>query len=214
MSGNVAPVSIKSRNSQNKEMTKMKRLWILIIALGLILSACAPAAPAPGTEQPAEQPSGEKVTIRALFMNQAGYQESDIEAITKEFEDDNPDVDVQTDYVSYEALHDKIVTAAASKAGTYDVVLIDCIWPAEFAAAGFILDVTDRISPAVQADIWPGAMEAVTYQGRLYAMPWLNDVLYLYYNEEMLKRSRIRPATQDLVRGRRDGHGREGEGPG
>jgi multiple sugar transport system substrate-binding protein len=165
----------------------MKRLWILIIALGLILSACAPAAPAPGTEQPAEQPSGEKVTIRALFMNQAGYQESDIEAITKEFEDDNPDVDVQTDYVSYEALHDKIVTAAASKAGTYDVVLIDCIWPAEFAAAGFILDVTDRISPAVQADIWPGAMEAVTYQGRLYAMPWLNDVLYLYYNEEMLK---------------------------
>jgi multiple sugar transport system substrate-binding protein len=89
--------------------------------------------------------------------------------------------------VSYEALHDKIVTAAASKAGTYDVVLIDCIWPAEFAAAGFILDVTDRVPEEMRKDIWPGALEAVTYQGRLYAMPWLNDVLYLYYNEEMLK---------------------------
>jgi multiple sugar transport system substrate-binding protein len=64
---------------------------------------------------------------------------------------------------------------------------MDCIWPAEFAAAQFILDVTDRISEEMRQDIWPGALEAVTYQGRMYGMPWLNDVLYLYYNEEMLK---------------------------
>jgi multiple sugar transport system substrate-binding protein len=166
----------------------MKKLWFLWIALALILPACAPGAPAPATQPAAAQPEeSEKVTVRALFMQQAGYQESDIEAITKEFEDKNPNIDIQTDYVSYEALHDKIVTAAASKAGTYDVVLIDCIWPAEFAAAGFILDVTDRVPEEMRKDIWPGALEAVTYQGRLYAMPWLNDVLYLYYNEEMLK---------------------------
>ena len=30
-------------------------------------------------------------------------------------------------------------------------------------------------------------MQAVTYQEKLYAMPWLNDVLYLYYNSEKLK---------------------------
>ena len=64
---------------------------------------------------------------------------------------------------------------------------MDCIWPAEFAAAEFILDVTDRIPEDVKQDIWPGAMESVTYQGKLYGMPWLNDVLYMYYNEEMLK---------------------------
>ena len=122
-------------------------------------------------------------------MKQAGYQESDIEAITSEFESNNPNIDVQTDYVTYEALHDKIVTAAASKAGAYDVVLIDCIWPAEFASAGFLLNVSDRITPEMKSDIWPGALQAVTYKGKLYAMPWLNDVLYLYYNEDMLKQA-------------------------
>jgi multiple sugar transport system substrate-binding protein len=66
------------------------------------------------------------------------------------------------------------------------VVLIDCIWPAEFAAAGFVLDVTDKVPEEMRKDIWPGALEAATYKGRLYGMPWLNDVLYLYYNEEML----------------------------
>ncbi|UCC86953.1 MAG: extracellular solute-binding protein, partial [Anaerolineales bacterium] len=120
-------------------------------------------------------------------MKQAGYQESDVQAMTESFKESNPGIEVELDFVSYEALHDKIVTAAASKAGTYDVVLLDCIWPAEFAAAGFILDVTDRIPEEMRADIFPGAMESVTYKGRLYGMPWLNDVLYLYYNEEMLK---------------------------
>ncbi len=153
------------------------------------------AAPAAAQATTASQPTaaaaggnaGNKLTLRALFMKQAGYQESDINDITKEFMDKNPNLNVELDYVSYEALHDKIVTSAAAKAGTYDVVLIDCIWPAEFAAAGFIRDVTDRIPPDVQKDIWPGALGAVTYQGKIYGMPWLNDVLYLYYNEDMLK---------------------------
>jgi len=188
----------------------MKKLLFLLIILSLVLSACGqatptaapaeqkpaaeqpaaeqPAAEQPAAEQPAaEQPAAEKVTIRALFMKQAGYQESDITAITKEFMEKNPNINVELDFVTYEALHDKIVTAAASKAGTYDVILMDCIWPAEFAAAGFILDVTDRITDDMRKDIWPGALEAVSYQGKYYGMPWLNDILYLYYNEDMLK---------------------------
>ena len=156
---------------------------LLILSM---LAACAAPVAAP-TGAPALD--GAKTVLRALFMQQAGYQQSDIEAITQEFEAQNPDVDVQLDFVAYEALHDKIITSAASGAGGYDVVLMDCIWPAEFASAEFILDVTDRISEDMKADIWPGALEAVQWQGRLYGMPWLNDVLYLYYNRAMLEQA-------------------------
>jgi multiple sugar transport system substrate-binding protein len=81
-------------------------------------------------------------------------------------------------------------------------VLLDCIWPAEFAAAEFILDVTDLVPEEVRQDIWPGAMESVMYQGQVYGMPWLNDVLYLYYNEEMLKEAGYDqpPETWDELR--------------
>lgn len=177
--------------------------WLLILVIMLLVAACGqattpePAAtPAessaqatPPAQEEAAPPAAEPVTLRALFMKQAGYQEGDIQNITAEFEKANPNIKVELDFVAYEALHDKIVTAATSKAGTYDVVLMDCIWPAEFAAAQFILDVTDRIPQDVRKDIWPGAVESVTYQGRLYGMPWLNDVLYLYYNEDMLKQA-------------------------
>ena len=178
----------------------MKKIFyaLMILATLAMITSCAPAAPAAPAAAPTSQPaaaqptqpaasSGQPITLHALFMKQAGYQESDIDAITKEFEAKNPNIKVQTEYVAYEALHDKIVTAAASKAGTYDVVLIDCIWPAEFAAAGFVKDVSDLVTPDMRKDIWPGAVQAVTYQGKMYAMPWLNDVLYLYYNEDMLK---------------------------
>ncbi len=168
----------------------MKKLWVLLLVIStvLVLMGCGQAAaPSGGGEEAAAPAEAEQITMRALFMKQAGYQQEDIENITAEFEEANPNIDIELDFVAYEALHDKIVTAATSKAGTYDVVLMDCIWPAEFAAAEFILDVTDRIPDDVRKDIWPGAMESVMYQGKVYGMPWLNDVLYLYYNEEMLK---------------------------
>jgi len=186
----------------------MKKLIYVLILLALLAAACSGPAPKPqpaepqAPAQPVQTEAPQKTTLRALYMQQAGYQESDITSITKEYTAKNPNVDVQLDFVSYEALHDKIVTAAASQAGTYDVVLIDCIWPAEFAAAGFIKDVSDKITPDMQKDIWPGALGAVTYKGKLYGMPWLNDVLYLYYNEEMLQKAGFTaaPKTWDEVK--------------
>lgn len=128
-----------------------------------------------------------KVRIRALFMKQAGYSEEDVRNITDEFLAKNPNIDVDLTFVAYEALHDKTVTAAVAGTATYDLVLIDCIWPAEYASAGFVKDVTDRITPQMIEDIWPAVLEAVTWKGRIYGMPWLNDILYFFYNEKMLK---------------------------
>ncbi len=132
-------------------------------------------------------PALAKVEISGLFMKQAGYQESDIRAMTDEFLKQNPDIAVNLSFVAYEELHDKIVVAAASGAGTYDVILLDCIWPAEFAEAGWLLDVTDRLSEEDRADIFPEVLSSVTYKGRLYGMPWLNDWQYFFYNKKMLE---------------------------
>ena len=128
-----------------------------------------------------------KIEISGLFMKQAGYQESEILAMTDEFTKQNPDIEVKLSFVSYEELHDKIVVSAASGASTYDVILVDCIWPAEFAGAGWLLDVTDRLPEEDRADIFPEVLSAVTYKGRLYGMPWLNDWEYLFYNRKMLE---------------------------
>jgi multiple sugar transport system substrate-binding protein len=128
-------------------------------------------------------------TVRALFMQQAGYSVDEINAMTKAFETANPGLKVENTFVAYEALHDKIVISAP--AGTFDVVLIDCIWPTELASKKMILDVTDRYPAGWDADILPGTLGAVTYQDKRYGVPWIAGGKVFFYNGALLTKAGV-----------------------
>lgn len=123
-------------------------------------------------------------TINALFMKQAGYSESDVNAIIAAFQTKFPDIKVNPTFVAYEALHDKIVTSAP--AGTYDVVLMDCIWPAEFASKGIVADLTPQIPPSWKTDMLGGALSAALYQDKYWGVPWGPSAKLFYFNTAML----------------------------
>lgn len=123
-------------------------------------------------------------TINALFMKQAGYSESDINAMIADFEKKNPKITVKPTFVAYEALHDKIVTSAP--AGTYDIVYSDVIWPAEFASKGIIADVTDRFPASWKSEMLGGALTSAEYKGKYYGVPWGPSTKLFFYNKEML----------------------------
>jgi multiple sugar transport system substrate-binding protein len=96
---------------------------------------------------------------------------------------------VNVESVPYEALHDKIV--AAAPAGTYDVVLVDVIWPSEFASKGMLADLTDRIPAEWKTEVLPGALNSGAYQGKYYGVPWLLDTKYFYANSRMLAKAGV-----------------------
>ena len=130
---------------------------------------------------------GGKVTLNNLFQQQAGYSAQDLAGMTAQFEKANPDIKVSNTLVAYEALHDKIV--AAAPAGTYDVVLGDCIWPAEFGSKGIVKDITSLVNQLPVTQIFPGAIQMAQYKGKYYGMPWILDTKYLYANTAMLKKA-------------------------
>src|SRR6266568_1751950 len=102
----------------------------------LYLAACGSSS----SSKSSTAASGGKVTLNNLFQQQAGYSASDLAGMTAAFEKANPNIKVNNTLVAYEALHDKIV--AAAPAGTYDVVLGDVIWPAEFGSKGIVKDIS------------------------------------------------------------------------
>lgn len=165
----------------------MKRTLAFALVLVLMLSLCAVPVFAEG------------VTLNALFMKQAGYSEEDVTAMTQAFTE-STGIQVNPTFVAYEELAPKILTSAAS--GGYDVILGDCIWPAQFAKAGIVLDVTDRVNALDLDDIYQGALDATKYEGKYYGMPWLNDVKYMFVNMELLKKAGVEaaPATwEELI---------------
>lgn len=162
----------------------MKKFLAVILALTMILSMAAFACADDG------------VTLNAIFMKQAGYSEDDVTAMTEAFEAETG-IDVNATFVAYEELSPKILTSAQS--GGYDVVLGDCIWPAQFAKAGLVLDVTDKLTALDVDDIYQGALDATRYEGKYYGMPWLNDVKYMFVNMDMLAKVGVTeaPSTWD-----------------
>jgi multiple sugar transport system substrate-binding protein len=154
-----------------------------VATLSLTLTSCSVTGSSGGDKGESGSGTG---TVNALFMKQAGYSESDIKSMISSFEKKNPKIDVKPTFVSYEALHDKIVTSAA--AGTYDVELIDVIWPAEFASKGLITDVTDRFPDAWKTQMLGGALNTAQYDDKYYGVPWGPSTKLFYYNSDMLKK--------------------------
>ena len=109
--------------------------------------------------------------------------------MTKAFEKAHPNIKVNNTLVAYEALHDKIV--AAAPAGTYDVVLGDVIWPAEFGSKGIVKDISDLVTSLPTSQIFPGALVMARYNGKYYGMPWILDTKYMYANGSMLKQAGV-----------------------
>ncbi|HID16479.1 MAG TPA: extracellular solute-binding protein, partial [Candidatus Atribacteria bacterium] len=108
----------------------MKKLLILGLLLVLTISSLAWGGP---------------VTINVIGMQQAAMTVEEMNQVAKEFEAKNPDIKVNLTFVGYDALHDKIATAMAGGVAAYDAILVDDIWYAEFAEAGWLWDVTSKI---------------------------------------------------------------------
>ena len=140
-------------------------------------------------------------TLNALFMKQAAYSDTDIKNMTEQFQKQNPGIKVNLTFVAYEALHDKEV--AAGPAGTYDTVLVDVIWPAEFASKKMIVDITGRFPESERSKIVGGGLKTTEYDGHYYGVPWILDTKYFFYNKKMLGEAGVSPPpdTWDAVVG-------------
>jgi multiple sugar transport system substrate-binding protein len=165
-------------------MRTTKHLACLAAFVGLIWSGTAHAA---------------DVTLKALFMSQAAYSDDDVRNMTSDFEKTHPGIKVDLEFVSYPALHDKIVASEGSSGSGYDSVLFDDIWPAEFSQNGFLTDVTSLIPASADQTVFTGAWSTVSYGGKRYGMPWILDTMYLFYNKAMLAKVGVNapPKTWD-----------------
>jgi multiple sugar transport system substrate-binding protein len=65
-----------------------------------------------------------------------------------------------------------------------DVLQLDVVWTAEFAAAGWIASM-DRFGPPTE-ELFPATVAAHRWNGALYALPWFVDVGMLYWRTDLV----------------------------
>lgn len=160
------------------------------------------ASTATTTENKAEGSSEQKVTIN--FAGIKTFGEDSWTELVNQFEQENPNIEVKVNQLpapsESTAIHQYLVTALSSGQNDVDVFTGDVIWVPEFASAGWTEPMDDHITD--KDKYYPGVIDALTYQGKLMAMPWYVDGGMLYYRKDLLdKYNQPVPKTWDeLVR--------------
>jgi multiple sugar transport system substrate-binding protein len=67
---------------------------------------------------------------------------------------------------------DQLLTELQAGASEIDVIGGDVIWPAQFAANGWILDVSDRFPDSQREQFLPAPVDSLVYEGAIYGVPW------------------------------------------
>ena len=81
--------------------------------------------------------------------------------------------------------HDDIVQHMQAKDPSYDIVTVDVVWTAEFAAKGWLVPLKDKFAIDTSRLLKP-TVNAATYNGTLYAAPFASDGGLLYYRKDLV----------------------------
>jgi multiple sugar transport system substrate-binding protein len=127
-----------------------------------------------------------------------------VPGLLRRFEAEHPGVRVQSEALTWSSdeQHQFYVINLEGGSPPFDVMMLDVIWVPEFARAGWILDLTGRVSPAERDAHFASAIEPALQDGRLWALPWFMNVGLLYYRKDLLAKYGFAPPEtyDELVR--------------
>ena len=111
-----------------------------------------------------------------------------IDKLTREFEKENPGIEVRLHFTRREAQNRYIISHKETESNEpLDVACVDSIWIAELASRHILLPLNGLISRESLNDIHPQVKELLTYRGKLSAMPFRTHFQLLFYNSKMLR---------------------------
>ncbi len=97
---------------------------------------------------------------------------------------------------------DQLRTQFQAQDGSLTLIGGDVIWPAQFAANSYIIDLSDRFTKSMQSKFLQGPVESNTYEGKVYGVPWFTDAGLLYYRKDLVEKAGFSgpPTTWDELK--------------
>jgi multiple sugar transport system substrate-binding protein len=134
--------------------------------------------------------------VTLVFKHARIFGGSDpLPGLLREFEAAHPGVRVRSEALpsSSDDQHQFYVINLEGRSPGFDVLMLDVIWVPEFARAGWLLDLSARVGPDELRRYFPSTVDAATWNGRVWALPWNMNVGLLYYRADLLARHGMRP---------------------
>lgn len=161
--------------------------WLVVTTL---LVGCTQGTPGPGTPVTVASLSGiGPITFATGELDTGSY----LPALLRQWNAAHPRQQVTLIPLPNEAddQHAQLVANLQTRSSLYDVMSLDVIWTAEFAANGWIVPLNPRLFPL--RDFLPPAVATARYAGRLFAVPFTSNAGLLYYRTDILAAAHASP---------------------
>ncbi|THE12507.1 extracellular solute-binding protein [Bacillus timonensis] len=178
-------------------MKKKAFTTVLSMALvgGLLLGGCSSSD---DTAKDSGGSSGDKTVVKMMHLWPEGSSNAQftiVDDIIKAYEDEHPDVDIQTEILGNEQYKEKIKVLSASN----ELPDVGITW-----AAGYMKPFVDGnmftpLDDIVQADNFvAGTLDAFSVDEKTYALPLELNITPVYYNKEIFEKYNLEaPKTYD-----------------
>jgi raffinose/stachyose/melibiose transport system substrate-binding protein len=160
----------------------------------------------------ADSSSGDKLVLWHAFAGQEDKVEF-IDWALDEFQKENPDITLDVTALEQNAYKTKLQSAMATGGDVPDVFYsLPGGYLKTFVDAGRVADLTAALdTDNWRAELVPAALDAVTYDGKVYAIPQSIDTTVMWYNTKLFKEHGWKvPTTWDEFISLRDQIAKEG----
>jgi trehalose/maltose transport system substrate-binding protein len=148
-----------------------------------VVAAAYPAPKVPNAAAIKAKYGGESITF--IGDSVGGSHNRDV-ALAKRFtKDTGIKVKVVPHPTASDASYSQLARVFSSKASSFDVAMLDVLWPGAFAP--FLVDLKPKLGKEAKQHT-PGLITNDTVKGKLVAMPWFGDFGILYYRTDLLKK--------------------------
>jgi multiple sugar transport system substrate-binding protein len=161
--------------------------FMSIGAAGAALAACAQGTPAP-TDVAAPAATTAPEVVELTFFNWASAEEvtrSILEEMIAKFEGDHAGVKIKNVQFGFGDIQNQTIIAITG-GNPPDIVQQSSNMPFELAAMGALEPLDSYVSQDYLKDNFPGALQAGTIDGQLYALPYSISPHAFWYNRKLM----------------------------
>ncbi|WP_410770394.1 extracellular solute-binding protein [Fontibacillus sp. BL9] len=173
----------------------VRALMMAMVALVVLLSACAPKTESGSGNSGNSGKDGDKVVIQWWDSMTSEATQGALKEIIADYEAAHPNVKIERTYISFADIKNKLLLGSVGNQMP-DIVWLDNPDHQAFAAAGILADLTEPIKEWGQADkYYEGPWSSTMYEGKNYGVPIGSNNLALYYNKDMFEAKGLTPPT-------------------
>ncbi|ADL68524.1 extracellular solute-binding protein family 1 [Thermoanaerobacterium thermosaccharolyticum DSM 571] len=182
-------------------MKLFKKIMLIFLSIMLIVStsACGTgsnnSSNSNASKSSKSSGTNEKITLTFWNIFTSDPQKTIVKNIVDKWNQENPNVQIEQSITENDAYKTKIKTAIAANEAPDIIYAWGGGFSKPFVDAGKILSLDDYLNDGTKDKMLPGALNNITYNGKVYGLTFAQQASVLYVNKELFDKYSVKIPT-------------------